>query len=144
MWLGCTGGILLQLHFCCSLLPLDDIHNLKNIWMWFSHNLLQAEVPAFNMIVCSGPIVVVVVPLLESELAIDPGAVKVCDEVFCVVCLLWGFGSSGHCSSSHCVQPLESSAVGKFSRWKVQLESIDQSLLKIRKNQGGGEINTKI
>ena len=31
-----------------------------------------------------------------------------------------------------------------FSRWKVQPESIDQSLLKIRKNRGGGEINTKI
>ena len=49
--------------------------------MWFAHDSLQPGVPAFDMIVCSRPIVVVVVPLLESELAIDPGSVKVGDEV---------------------------------------------------------------
>ena len=58
--------------------------------MWFAHNLLQPGVPAFDMIICSRPIVVVVVPLLESELAIDPGAVKVGDEVINIV-RLWGF-----------------------------------------------------
>ena len=53
--------------------------------MWFADNTLQSGVPAFNMIICSGPIVVVVVPLLESELAIDPCGVKVGYEMFNVV-----------------------------------------------------------
>ena len=80
-WLGGSCCILLQLHFCCSLLLSDDINDLQNIWMWFAYDPLQPGVPAFDMIVCSRPIVVVVVPLLESELAIDPGAVKVGDKV---------------------------------------------------------------
>lgn len=44
------------------------------------------------MIVCSWPIVVVhvVVPLLESELAIDPGTLEVRDKVFDIV-RFWGF-----------------------------------------------------
>ena len=49
--------------------------------MWFAHDSLQPGVPAFDMIICSRPIVVIVVPLFESELAVDPGAVKVGDEV---------------------------------------------------------------
>ena len=57
--------------------------------MWFAHDLLQPGVPAFNMIVCSRPIIVIVVPLLEAELAIDPGAVKL-GEVINIV-QLWGF-----------------------------------------------------
>ena len=36
------------------------------------------------------PIIIVVVPLLESELNIDPCSVKVCDKVINVV-RLWGF-----------------------------------------------------
>ena len=91
-WLGGFCYILLQLHFCCSLLLSDDINNLlkNNIWMWFAHDSLQLEEPAFDIIVCSRPIIVVVVPLLESELAIDPGAIKVGDEVISIV-QLWGF-----------------------------------------------------
>ena len=50
-WLGGSCCILLQLHFCCSLLLSDDINNLKNIWMWFAHDSLQLGVPAFDMIV---------------------------------------------------------------------------------------------
>ena len=42
------------------------------------------------MIVRSWPIVIEVIPLLESELAIDPGSVKVCDKVIDFV-HFWGF-----------------------------------------------------
>ena len=75
-WLGCACSKLLQLHFCCSLLLLDGINDLENIWMWFAHDSLQPGVPSFDVMVCSQPIVIVVVPLLESELAIDPGSVE--------------------------------------------------------------------
>ena len=68
------------------------INYLKNILMRFAHDSLQLGVPAFHMIVCSWPIVVVhvVVPLLESELAIDPGTLEVRDKVFDNV-RFWGF-----------------------------------------------------
>ena len=69
-----------------ALLLSDDINDFKNIWMWFAHDSLQPGVPDFNMIICSRPcIVVLVVPLLESELAIDPGAVKVGDEIINII-----------------------------------------------------------
>ena len=67
------------------------------------HLLLQPGVLAFDMIVCSRPIVVVVVPLLESELAIDPDTVKLLllfekytpDKVYSYkvidIVQLWGF-----------------------------------------------------
>ena len=55
-WLGCACSKLLQLHFCCSSLVLDDINDL------------DLGVPAFNVLVCSLPIVIAVVLLLESEL----------------------------------------------------------------------------
>ena len=58
--------------------------------MRLANNSFQPGVPAFNMIVCSWSIVVVIVPLLESELTVDPGVVEVCDEVFDIV-QLWGF-----------------------------------------------------
>lgn len=44
-WLCCANCSMLQLHFCWSLLLLDDINNLKNIRIWFAHNLLQPGVP---------------------------------------------------------------------------------------------------
>ena len=58
--------------------------------MRFANDSLQPGVPAFNMIVRSWPIVIEVIPLLESELAIDPGSVKVCDKVINFV-HLWDF-----------------------------------------------------
>ena len=58
--------------------------------MWFAHDLLQPGVPTYNVIVCSWPIIVIVVPLLESELAIDPSTVKVCDEVIDVAYITLG------------------------------------------------------
>ena len=47
--------------------------------------MLQPRVPVIDTIVCSWSTVVVVVPLLESELAIDPGAVKGRDKVIDIV-----------------------------------------------------------
>jgi hypothetical protein len=84
-WQGGSCCILLQLHFCCSLLLSDDINYLKNIRMWFAHDSLQPGMPAFNMIVSSRPIIVIIVPLLESELAIDPGAIELRDKVIDIV-----------------------------------------------------------
>ena len=67
------------------------VNYLKNILTRFAHDSLQPGVPAFDMSVCSWPIVVAIVPLLESELlAIDPGTLEVCDKVFDIV-HLWGF-----------------------------------------------------
>ena len=94
-WLVCACSKLLQLHFCCSLLLLDGINDLENIWMWFAHDSLQPGVPAFDVMVCSWPIVIVVVPLLESELAsIDPGSVEFLDML---LEQNWGGKASGCC-----------------------------------------------
>ena len=71
-WLGCACSKLLQLHFCCSLLLLDDNSDFENICMWFLYDSLQPGVPAFDVIVCSRPIIIAVVPLMESEFAINP------------------------------------------------------------------------
>ena len=67
------------------------VNYLKNILMRLAQDSLQPGVPAFDMIVCSWPIVLAIVSLLESELlAIDPGTLEVRDEVFDIV-YLWGF-----------------------------------------------------
>ena len=68
--MGCTCSKLLQLHLCYSLLLVDASNDFENICMWFLHDSLQPGVPAFDIIVWSRPIIIVVVPLLESELAI--------------------------------------------------------------------------
>ena len=66
MWLGCTCSKLLQLHFCCSLLLLDDINNLENNYLdvvcpWFVLNSLQCDSLFSAHCICS------IVPLLEAE-----------------------------------------------------------------------------
>ena len=96
MYLLFLGGWVAPAAYCssfisvvaCSLFITSSIS--KIFGMRFAHNSFQPVVPAFDMIVCSWPIVVVVVPLLESELTIDPGGVKVRDKVFDIV-QFWGF-----------------------------------------------------
>ena len=96
--------------------------------MWFAHELLQPQVPAFNMIVCSEPIAIVAVPLLESELAIDPGSVKVCDKVInavqipgfllnCLPCFQTKLGKTKHVAGVFCTKLLRIPSSDLYSSW---------------------------
>ena len=103
--------------------------------MWFAHELLQPQVPAFNMIVCSEPIAIVAVPLLESELAIDPGSVKVCDKVInavqipgfllnCLPCFQTKLGKTKHVAGVFCTKLLRIPSSDLYSSWSP-MQSLD-------------------
>ena len=68
---------LLYSDLCCSLLSLKKLQYLIQIWVCLSRNSLHSVVPSFQVIVCSGSTVGIVVPHTWSKLPIHPGLVKI-------------------------------------------------------------------
>ena len=67
--------------FCCCSLGLKQLYQLEHIWMNLACNCVHLWMPAFNMVVCTWSIGVIVVPRTKRKVSIEPGVLKVLTEI---------------------------------------------------------------